>query len=534
MKFSIIICTYNAAKKLPKTLDSILAQTYKNYEIVIIDGASTDGTQGVIKEYEHKFEGRLRWISEKDEGLYNALNKGLKLAKGDFLNVVGAGDWLEEDALKKAVECIDKNPNADAVYGKLRVWDKGLKNSYLLQSGPDMLLGHPMQHPALYYKRELHDTYGFYSENYKIASDYLFCMKAFLVGNAKAVAFDEIVDNFITDGISSTNTDQCDKENMMVRQQLGLNPLVSIIVPSYNQASYISETLNSVLAQTYINWECIVVDDGSVDETPNIVKHFLEKDERFKYFRQNNQGPSTARNNGILKSRGEYILPLDSDDKISSLYLQEAVSAFLWNPLIKIVYCNARYFGERKEKWNLPDYLYENILFYNMIFCSAIYRRRDYDKTKGYNANMKNGLEDWDFWLSLLNKDDVVYKIPKTHFFYRIKNSSHNTDLHNNEMALQKMYRQVFFNHKEKYKGIVEPLCVEKYMSELKERIVAMRKDEFFSESRFLGEHLISRIIFAVFSPKKFINKYFNKLLNGKFRQPARKIWHAIRLKKIS
>lgn len=222
MKFSIIICTYNVAERLPKTLDSILLQTCDDYEVVVIDGASTDGTQDVIDSYVQRFSGKLRWISEKDSGIYNAMNKGVKMASGEFLNVIGAGDWLEKDALKNAANCIKNHPGMDAVNGVLRMWDKDQKQEFLVQTVPEVLPTKPMQHPALYYKKSLHDRFGLYDESYKIVSDYVFCLKAFYLGYAKTQAFDAVVDNYILDGISYTNTEQCHKENHRALVELGI------------------------------------------------------------------------------------------------------------------------------------------------------------------------------------------------------------------------------------------------------------------------------------------------------------------------
>ncbi|HEX8974742.1 MAG TPA: glycosyltransferase [Patescibacteria group bacterium] len=532
MRFSIIICTYNAAKKLPKTLDSILTQTFGDFEVVIVDGASTDGTVGVIKEYEEKFAGKLRWLSEKDAGIYEAMNKGVRMAQGEYLNVVGAGDWLEKGALGKASECIAQNPKIDAVHGKLRIWDKDLKKSYLLQSFPKDLTRSPMQHPALYYKKTLHDKYGLYDETYKIVSDYLFCMKAFGIGKAEVVAFDDVVDNYVTDGISSTETLQCEMENERARSELGLNPLVSIIMPTYNQKDYIKETLDSVLAQIYPDWECVIVDDGSTDGTAEVVGKYVERDKRFKYIRQENSGPSEARNNGILHSHGEYILPLDSDDLISPRYIRDAVDFFIKNPETKLVYCKSEYFGEKSGEVELLDYSYEKILFFNMIFCSAIYRRVDYDKTKGYNGNMKNGLEDWDFWLTFLQEKDIVHRLPITHFFYRIKKGSRNHNSHSDMEIVKQMHRQIFLNHLEKYMDIINPIQTEhnieylnknisekeseidvlkKRNSELEIELLKLKKgfSGFVLRSIEMSGVYWQKISFALFSPKKFLKKYF-------------------------
>lgn len=537
MLFSVIICTYNVKEKLPRTLDSFLVQTCKDFEIVIVDGASTDGTTEVIREYEKKFNGKMRWISEKDSGIYNAMNKGVLMACGEYLNVVGAGDWLEKNALEVARNCIAKNPQVDAVHGKLRIWDKEIKNSYLLQSMPSTLAKDPMQHPALYYKKTLHDTYGLYDESYKIVADYLFCMKAFLRGSATAIAFEDVVDNYVTDGISSTETAQCEKENDRARGELGLNPLISVIMPTYNQGAYIAKSLDSIEKQIYQNWECIVVDDGSKDDTENIVKKFIQKDDRFKYIKQENSGPSLARNNGISHSNGDYILPLDSDDIISPCYIREAIDVFIGDPKTKLVYCDAEFFGEKSGKWKLPDYSYKKLLFSNMIFCSGIYRRSDYNKTNGYNINMREGLEDWDFWLSFLEEDDLVYKIPKTHFFYRIKKVSRNADSHNNNSVVQKMYKRIYLNHEEKYRDMINPIYMQNQIDDLERHIELKNKeidklkrqvkpvvffiDEVSSLTRTFINKISSKVVFALLHPGKFFKKYLKLIRGGNSRRPV-------------
>lgn len=223
MKLSIIICTYNSGGRLERTLDSILSQDEDDFEVIIVDGASNDGTVEIIKDYEAKFDRRLRWISEKDNGIYEAMNKGIGIAKGEYLNVVGAGDWLEKNALVSVFECIKKNPDADAVYGILKMWNRDLKENYLLQTGPENLLTQPMQHPALFYKKKLHDKFGLYDESYRVVSDYLFCMKVFLLGKAKAVSFDSVVDNYVLDGIS-TDVKTCKKEGVRAQRELKLIP----------------------------------------------------------------------------------------------------------------------------------------------------------------------------------------------------------------------------------------------------------------------------------------------------------------------
>ncbi len=202
------------------------------------------------------------------------------------------------------------------------------------------------------------------------------------------------------------------------------NISISIIVPCYNQAQYLDECLQSVLNQTYKNWECIIVNDGSPDNTEEVAKKWLAKDKRFKYLYKENGGLSSARNAGVEISVGEFILPLDSDDKISRNYIEFAVIEFSKDDNLKIVYSKAEKFGLEMGIWDLPDFSLKTLCFENMIFCSGIYKKSDFDIIGGYDPNMIYGLEDWEFWINLLKNGGGVHCINKIHFFYRIKDLS--------------------------------------------------------------------------------------------------------------
>lgn len=245
------------------------------------------------------------------------------------------------------------------------------------------------------------------------------------------------------------------------------HPLVSIIIPAYNCEAYLGECLDSVLAQTYPYWECVVVDDGSTDGTFAAAESYSKRDNRIRCFRQENQGPSVARNNGIHASTGDYILPLDGDDIIEPTYIEKAIGHFEKQPETKLVYCQASFFGEKQGVWQLPVYNYDELLWNNLVFNSAVYRRSDYDKTSGYNPNMVYGFEDWDFWLSLLGSEDQVYRIDEVLFHYRIKNESRNSN--NTTSYLRVMRAQIVNNHKEIYAPFTENIIDQKLeLDELK------------------------------------------------------------------
>ncbi len=227
------------------------------------------------------------------------------------------------------------------------------------------------------------------------------------------------------------------------------NKLVSIIIPAYNYGAYIGECLNSVLGQSYPHWECIVVDNGSTDNTAGIVTAYAEKDKRIHYHFTAQNGVSRARNLAVSLSAGQYILPLDADDKIAPAYLEKGLKHLQQHPEIKVVYCDAELFGAASGKWALPEYSLHDLLIENSIFCSALYRRSDFDATGGYNENMKEGFEDWDFWISMLKRGGNVYKIPEVLFYYRIRQASRNSSLdHEKQLRLR---QQIYENHRALY-----------------------------------------------------------------------------------
>lgn len=205
-------------------------------------------------------------------------------------------------------------------------------------------------------------------------------------------------------------------------------PLISVIVPCYNQAQYLDECLQSVLNQSYQDWECIIVNDGSPDNIEKVAKQWVEKDSRFRYLCQENKGVSAARNLGIHHAKGEWILPLDGDDYISNDYL-ELASLHFCNNEIKVICCNARKFGIVDEPFVLKDFSLENLASGNMIFCSAFFKKENWKNVNGYDENFTESYEDWEFWISILKNGGKVYKLNELCFFYRIKENSRNANV---------------------------------------------------------------------------------------------------------
>ena len=251
-----------------------------------------------------------------------------------------------------------------------------------------------------------------------------------------------------------------------------MSPTVSIIVPCYKQAEYLAEALDSVYAQTYPHWECIIINDGSPDNTEEVAMTYCNIDARFRYILKENGGHSSARNTGIRQSTGKYILPLDGDDKIMPFYLEKAVEVLEKKEDVKLAIGKAEFFGSVNEPWNLPSYNFRSLLIMNCFYISCLFRRVDYDKTRGFDEGMI-GYEDWDFFISLLKDGGKVVQMPELCFYYRIKDVSTFQDfkrnkkkafadalkLYNNQADSYEMYFDspiVLIQENEKLKRVIE------------------------------------------------------------------------------
>lgn len=200
-------------------------------------------------------------------------------------------------------------------------------------------------------------------------------------------------------------------------------PKISVVIPCYNQGAFLTEAINSVLAQTYSDFEIVVVDDGSTDlETITIIDRI--DNPLIKVLRTANGGLATARNRGIEVSVGDIILPLDADDLIAPTYLEKGVAVFAGGSGAGVIYSLADKFGAVNGLWRLPEYSSSLILKENMVFCSAMFSRNLWERVGGYNANMKHGWEDWDLWLSFCELGIRFIKIPEILFHYRVSEKS--------------------------------------------------------------------------------------------------------------
>lgn len=204
MQVSIITVTYNAERWIERTMQSVLTQTYAEYEYIIVDGGSKDGTVDIIKRLEPLFKGRLSWVSEPDKGIYDAMNKGIKRATGDFLWFMNAGDEIyAPDTLAHVLAAA--SADTDIIYGKACIVNAaGEKVSeHHKVTPPDLqrmhfLNGLVVSHQAILVRRTIA---GAYNTNYRISADYDWCIRA-VTASRKNSYLDEYLCKFLTEGVS--------------------------------------------------------------------------------------------------------------------------------------------------------------------------------------------------------------------------------------------------------------------------------------------------------------------------------------------
>lgn len=251
--FSIITIAFNSSATIERTIMSVLTQTYKDYEYLIVDGASTDETVDIIRKYEPLFEGRLKWTSEPDKGIYNAMNKGIKKATGELIGIVNSDDWMEPTALesinKLASEHEDKancifcgslrfhynNGVEQVLYADKERFEKGIKKHSH---------GYGIYHPATFVGKGVYEKVGLYDEYLSVASDADFLYKCYM----SSIFFfftKDVISNMADGGVSnSPNYKRFIKENT---QRLKASKKSKVAILYYNMCGCLKLALKQIM-----------------------------------------------------------------------------------------------------------------------------------------------------------------------------------------------------------------------------------------------------------------------------------------------
>lgn len=210
MKISIITATYNSEATVKDTIESVLKQTYSDIEYIIVDGGSKDGTMDIVRHYEPEFGGRMKWISEKDKGIYDAMNKGIRMATGDVIGILNSDDFYTSDNVLEQINMTFEKDNVDAVYADIHFVDDSDLNktvryysSKVFRRGL-MRLGFMPAHPSFYIKKVCFDKIGLYNTSYRIAADFEFLLRAIFINRIKTKYIEEDFVTMRTGGVSTS------------------------------------------------------------------------------------------------------------------------------------------------------------------------------------------------------------------------------------------------------------------------------------------------------------------------------------------
>jgi glycosyltransferase involved in cell wall biosynthesis len=198
------------------------------------------------------------------------------------------------------------------------------------------------------------------------------------------------------------------------------SPLISVVVPCYKQAHLLTDALGSLISQTYTNWECFIVNDGSPDDTSAVARRFMQEHphHRFQLLEKENEGLAEARNTGIKEARGEWILPLDSDDKFAPTMMEKVMGAALADSSVNIVSANLQCFGAKNDILEVFPFSQAQLMYGNMFPYASLYRRELWVRFGGYIPIIPFGAEDYNFWVTCSSHLKPA-RVPEPLFLYR-------------------------------------------------------------------------------------------------------------------
>jgi glycosyltransferase involved in cell wall biosynthesis len=233
------------------------------------------------------------------------------------------------------------------------------------------------------------------------------------------------------------------------------NPVVSVVIPCHNYARFLPEAVSSVLAQTFEDWELVIVDDGSTDNTVEVAEGLIARHpgKRISLLQQANAGVSAARNTGIEAAAGRYILPLDADDMIAPTMLEKTVAVLDSDPEVAIASTDVFTFTDDDlppQVMPLPAYSRELLLQRLIMFYCSLYRREAWQTVGGYDENMRAG-EDWDFWIGCAELGFDAYHIHEPLFGARNKDTGLHVEAAENDLAIR---ARIVVNHPGLFKPI--------------------------------------------------------------------------------
>ncbi|MCR9248212.1 MAG: glycosyltransferase family 2 protein [bacterium] len=236
--------------------------------------------------------------------------------------------------------------------------------------------------------------------------------------------------------------------------------LVSVVIPCFEHGRFLAAAVDSALAQTRRPVEVVIVDDGSTD--PATVAEIDRQGERehVTVVRTENRGLAAARNTGVQHSRGEFVLPLDADDLLEPEFLARTVPLLQAEERVGVVYTDVAYFGSKKGCWRTPEFDFVDLLCRNLMTATSVFRRRCFDEVGGFDESMREGFEDWEFWIAICARGWRGQRVPELLFRYRQHRGG--SMLANTQRRRRAIYRYIVGKHRGTFAEHLEDVMAQK------------------------------------------------------------------------
>lgn len=221
IKVSVITVCFNSEKTIERTIKSVLGQTYNNIEYIIVDGASTDSTLDIVNKYIEQGYAII-FSSEKDNGIYDAMNKGILKSSGEIISIINSDDWLEDDAIEQVVNEYDKlgRPKKAVIYGAIREFENDMERFSIFYNH-EFLPEEMINHPASFVTKAVYDTYGMFDQSFKVAADYDFMLRLYYAeretGEKLFYPLKKILANFTIGGACSMPIAYLDRDRVYLK-----------------------------------------------------------------------------------------------------------------------------------------------------------------------------------------------------------------------------------------------------------------------------------------------------------------------------
>lgn len=460
-KVSAIVSTYNSEKFMRGCLQDLVEQTlYKQgaLEIIVIDSGSQQNEQAIVREFQAKYQNIVYDRTSERETLYAAWNRGIKMSRGAYMTNANTDDRHRPDALEIMAKYLDKNATVSLVYADQLITD--VANDSFATTQAEKCWNLPafdyselerrcIIGPQPMWRKSLHEKYSYFRAEFTAAGDYEFWLRIGKTENI--VRLPEILGLYYKNQqglehgsqlsqqeayqiwheygirqrgivpIASVPISISPSELNMLPYRTPAQPLISVIIPCYNHAKYLREAVESVVSQTYPNWECIIVNDGSTDDTSKFTNYLIQlyPQKALRLIDKPNTGPADSRNVGVHNSSGKLILFLDADDQLHPKFIEECVEILLAKPKVGFVYTDMQHFGANCDLVIHGDFDPNRFLRDNQAPVSSLFRREIFDQIGGLKKVMKQGCEDWEFWVSAYEKGWLGERLPKPYLYYR-------------------------------------------------------------------------------------------------------------------